>query len=131
MKKTIEISRLVREVLGIIAIVGSGILWIYERGGKDEAKTAKEYQAEIMAKHADSLAILNFETQKVILFQLKQGQIKDSAQMNEISKFRESIKTLGNKILTKDEFIKFIDPYLSQKKNSKPIQLCQIPFSYK
>jgi len=111
---------LIKDTLGVLAILSSATIGIYEYGKSSQIKKESTENYIKQARHADSLAILTCENQKTMLFEIRtnnnilKGQ--DSIQINKILKLEKSIQELGRKILPKDEFYNLMEPYISEKK---------------
>lgn len=116
--------KLIKEIFSFIALVLPTIILIYDQGAANQVKNETIETVKKQSKHADSLAMKEYEVQKYILFELKQGKIRDSIKSIEYLKLGVSVRDLGAKILTKEEFRRFIEPYLTEKKKFDQIQFC-------
>jgi hypothetical protein len=118
---------LFQNAFSICTVIVSGIfstgvfIW-----NKSHTETIKEFQAlqnnakiEMLVKqslHADSLANSIYDNQKIMIANQVKGAKKDSI-------MRQSIIDLGAKVLTKEEFHRFTEPYLGEKKKFKSFEI--------
>jgi hypothetical protein len=109
--------KLIKERLELITLILPTAILIYNHGAVNQIKNETIETVKKQSKHADSLAMVNHDDNKTILLEVKKGQM-------EYQKLGISVRDLGAKILTKEEFRAFIEPYLTEKKKFDQIQFC-------
>jgi hypothetical protein len=109
-----QIFVFIEKAIGIGAVLFSCALFVYERGAKDQVKNESTLLLQKTVRHADSLAAITRQDQISFMSQLRQYQYKDSFQNIQIKNLTVSIQSLAVKIMTKDEFLQFISPYLTK-----------------
>ena len=110
-----QIFVFIEKAIGIGAIVWTGTMFIYERGAKDQVKTESTLLLQKTVRHADSLSAVTRNDQIAFMSQLHKYQERDSFQNSQIFNLTISIQSLAVKIMTKDEFLQFISPYLTKE----------------
>lgn len=113
----------IKDVIGVVAILFSVAVGIYEYGRKTEIEKENTENSIKQARHADSLAVLTYKNQIIIYDEVKSYNKKlsnqDSFQTNRILKLEKSVQELGKKILSKDDFYQFMQPYISSVAKNK------------
>jgi hypothetical protein len=112
-----QIFVFIEKAIGIGAVLFSCTMFIYERGAKDQVKNESTLLLQKTVRHADSISELTRSEQAKFIDQLNQDRNINAQQTEHIKKITNSVQALAIKILTKDELINFIKPYIDQQSN--------------